>query len=147
MKGHLATNRESGYAAFSNYLRPFIKVMGEENVLIVDGENLIKDANFEFDRIVDFMGLSNEHFNFFTPDAKGFPCLHEPIKFCLNAAKGTSRKTDVTKLHPDKTEIWKKVFTPSIQNTVVSFKICPHLDEACCNKLKTRFTWAAKYFC
>ena len=81
--------RESGYAAFSMYLRPFIDVFGEDNVLILDGENMIKDPNTEWKKIIKFIGLEEEHFSFNIPDDKGFPCLAEPIKFCLNSAKGT----------------------------------------------------------
>jgi|ERR1712130_507877 len=147
MQQHWSEGRESGYAAFSNYLEPFLEVFGENNILIIDGENLIRNANWEFKRIVDFIGLDSTHFKFNIPDQKGFPCLLQPIKFCLNGAKGTSRKVDVTKVYPEKTAIWKKTFSVSIKKTIKAFKICAEVDDACCAKLNNRFTWAKKYFC
>jgi len=74
-------HRPSGYAAFSDYLEPFQTAFGDGSMLIVDGENLIKNANYEFTRIVEFIGLDATHFKFNVPNGKGFPCLQEPIKF------------------------------------------------------------------
>lgn len=95
MDAYYRRQTESGYAAFSSYLKPFQDQFGPERLLIVDGENLIKDANNEFTRIANFINLDSSHFSFNIPGGKGFPCLKEPIKFCLNSAKGTSRKIDV----------------------------------------------------
>lgn len=147
MRQHLKDGRESGYAAFSNYLAPFQKAFGEDKLLIIDGENMIKNANYEFTKIIKFIGLSSNHFSFNIPNQKGFPCLEEPIKFCLNSAKGTSRRQDVTRLYPRKTNVWRDAFEQSIKKTLLAFKICKQLDSACCSKLNHRFTWASKYFC
>ena len=63
-------NRESGYAAFSTYLKPFTDIFNEDQLLIVDGENLITNPNAEFTKIVKFIGLETDHFKFYIPEVK-----------------------------------------------------------------------------
>jgi hypothetical protein len=53
-----------------------------------DGENMISNPNYEWSKLMDFLGLQKEHFDFFVPEEKGFPCLNTPIRHCLNDAKG-----------------------------------------------------------
>ena len=35
-----------------------------------------------------------------TVEEKGFPCLDKPLPFCLNSAKGTSRKVNIFERFP-----------------------------------------------
>ena len=63
-------------------------MFSSENVYVGDGENMISNPNFEWSKLMNFLGLSDFHFNFFVPEEKGFPCLNSPIRHCLNNAKG-----------------------------------------------------------
>ena len=52
--------------------------------------------------LLDFIGEPDSKFNFKNDEHKGFSCLKEPLPFCLNPAKGNSRKEDVYDLYKAK---------------------------------------------
>ena len=73
-------------------LIPAGRLFRPENVYVGDGENMISNPNYEWGKLMDFLRLEKDYFQFFVPEEKGFPCLEMPIRHCLNAAKGIIRK-------------------------------------------------------
>ena len=58
---------------------------------LVDGALNI-ESDSEFKQLIDYFGLDSSRLKFkFNPE-KGFLCLHEPVRFCLDNRKGTTRK-------------------------------------------------------
>ena len=49
----------------------------------------------EMDLLLNFIGEPDSSFTFENDENKGFSCLKKPLPFCLNPAKGNSRKQDV----------------------------------------------------
>ena len=47
------------------------------------------------DLLLNFIGEPDSSFKFENDENKGFSCLKKPLPFCLNPAKGNSRKQDV----------------------------------------------------
>ncbi|CAG5105391.1 Oidioi.mRNA.OKI2018_I69.chr1.g2090.t1.cds [Oikopleura dioica] len=140
----------TGFEEYVLGLRPFVDEFGAENVLLLDGENLIANPNEEWSRLLEFLGLEKDSLKFYHDKEKGFPCLESPLKYCLNGAKGISRKEDVRQLYPKETEIWRKAFSPKIKELISYMKICDKIDRKCCRKLKkeaTSFSWAYEYAC
>ena len=63
---------------------------------LVDGALHIK-SDSEFKQLIDYFGLDSSRLKFkFNPE-KGFLCLHEPIRFCLDNLKGNTRKESTLK--------------------------------------------------
>ena len=81
-------------------MNPWRKVFKDDNIHYVDGENLVKNPQKEMDKILDFLEAPEQIFNFEYDEAKGFGCLKQPLPYCLNPAKGNSRKTDVYTQYP-----------------------------------------------
>ena len=52
--------------------------------------------------LLDFIGEPDSKFTFENDENKGFSCLKEPLPFCLNPAKGNSRKEDVYDIYGTK---------------------------------------------
>ena len=52
--------------------------------------------------LLDFLGEPDSKFTFENDQNKGFSCLKEPLPFCLNPAKGNSRKEDVYDIYKAK---------------------------------------------
>jgi len=141
---------ESGFASYAPYLAPYLEVFGPENVYVGDGENMISNPNYEWGKLMDFLGLQKDHFDFFVPEEKGFPCLNTPIRHCLNDAKGTSRKTPVREVYPVETAKWERTFNRSVKNLIVSLEICDAINTRCCAVLADEansFSWAHAYVC
>ena len=127
-----------------------LKIYRAENVLLLDGENLIANPNEEWSRLLEFLGLEKDSLKFYHDKEKGFPCLESPLKYCLNGAKGISRKEDVRQIYPKETAIWQEAFSPEIKELISYMKICDKIDRKCCRKLKkeaSSFSWAYEYAC
>ena len=143
---HLLNNLGNNFSP-----HPFYNIHSrDENVLLLYGENLITHPNEEWGRLLEFLGLKKDSMKFYIDEEKGFPCLEKPVKYCLNGAKGTSRKIDVRKEYPEDTAIWRKSFSPQIKEMVLFKKICSKIDSKCCRKLKdekSSFSWAYEYAC
>ena len=60
--------------------------------------------------LLDFIGESDSKFTFENDSNKGFSCLKEPLPFCLNPAKGNSRKKDVYDIYKAKGFIFFNIF-------------------------------------
>ena len=62
------------------------------------------------DLLLDFIGEPDSSFRFENDENKGFSCLQTPLPFCLNPAKGNSRKEDVYDIYKvkgsDKVIVW-----------------------------------------
>ena len=62
------------------------------------------------DLLLDFIGEPDSSFTFENDENKGFSCLKTPLPFCLNPAKGNSRKEDVYDIYKvkgsDKVIVW-----------------------------------------
>ena len=143
-------SEEPGFEEFVRGLKPFVEEFGKESVLLLDGERLISHPNEEWSRLLEFLGLEADSLRFYIDEEKGFPCLESPIKYCLNGAKGTSRKSDVREMYPEDTKIWKEAFSAKIKEMILFQKICDEIDKKCCRKLKkdgTLFGWTHEYAC
>ena len=71
------------------------KKFGHENVYVVDGESLISNPNLEFKLLLDFLQMEPRELIFQMHPETNMPCLMQPILFCLNRSKGTSRQVRV----------------------------------------------------
>ena len=66
------------------------------NIHLVDGALHIK-SDSEFKQLIDYFDLDSSRLKFeFNPE-KGFLCLHEPVRFCLDNLKGNTRKESTLK--------------------------------------------------
>ncbi|CAG5113511.1 Oidioi.mRNA.OKI2018_I69.chr2.g7615.t1.cds [Oikopleura dioica] len=144
---------ESGFASYAPYLAPYLergRLFRPENVYVGDGENMISNPNYEWGKLMDFLRIEKDYFKFFVPEEKGFPCLEMPIRHCLNAAKGTSRKTPVREVYPAQTAKWERTFTRSIKNMIIELNICESINSHCCSLLadeSNSYSWAHDYVC
>ena len=73
--------------------------------------------------LLDFIGESDSKFTFENDPNKGFSCLKEPLPFCLNPAKGNSRKEDVYDIHKAKGFIFIHNFIDMLGLTKNPFEI------------------------
>jgi len=146
MKQTLIRGGESGYASYGNYLRSFLYHFKMSELHISDGENLIKNPNEEWGAVLKFLGLKSDSLRWKTVEEKGFPCLDKPLPFCLNSAKGTSRKVNIFERFPRQTNIWSKTFEPSIRNSMNVFGYNDY-KAFCRNKTESRFEWTRRYIC
>ena len=73
-------NEVRAAADFVEIITPFEDILGKENVLILDGEVMIKEPDEIYGRILDFIGLTREGFGFEINKERGFPCLVKPAK-------------------------------------------------------------------
>ena len=76
------------------------RVFKDTNIFYMDGERMAHNAGEEMNELLDFLEVPKQQFTFENKRNKGFSCLQQPLPFCLNPAKGTSRKTDVYKTYP-----------------------------------------------
>ena len=79
--------------------------LGESNSLVqTQGSTYGHFRNFilEMNLLLDFIGGPDSKFTFENDESKGFSCLKEPLPFCLNPAKGNSRKEDVYDIYGTK---------------------------------------------
>ncbi|CAG5108214.1 Oidioi.mRNA.OKI2018_I69.chr1.g3688.t1.cds [Oikopleura dioica] len=144
------SNEARAKVEFVDVISPFQEILGEENVLILDGELAIKDPNEGYGQILDFLGLEKEGFELEIDAEKGFPCLIKPAKKCLKDTKGTSRKIDVREEYPKDTAIWTSYFKPFMESLVLHLNLCSEINEECCSKLKKEgalFSFAKYYVC
>ena len=74
------SNEARSKAEFVDIIRPFEEILGQENVLILDGEFSITHPNEGFGRILAFLGVEKEGFEFEIDEEKGFPCLVKPAR-------------------------------------------------------------------
>ena len=94
--------------------------------------------------VSEFLELETQNFIFEKIEEKGFPCLIHPIPFCLNKAKGTSRKVDIFEKYKYDTEQWGLTFKPSISDSMDIFGLNHNF---CQNQNSTRFNWTRRYIC
>ena len=87
-------------ADFFHQMAPWRRVFKDRNIFIMDGERMAQNAGEEIEKLLEFLEVPQQTFSFENQRNKGFSCLQHPLPFCLNPAKGTSRKTDVYKLYP-----------------------------------------------
>ena len=71
---------------------------GSENVYVVDGESLISNPNLEFKLLLQFLKTDSRELIFQMHQDTNMPCLMQPILFCLNRSKGTSRQVRIAGL-------------------------------------------------
>ena len=77
------------------------RVFTDSHVFIVDGERMAHNADSEMTLLLDFLQVPAQTFSFSNQPNKGFSCIQQPLPFCLNPAKGTSRKSDVYEIFPE----------------------------------------------
>ena len=87
-------------AGLSGQLAPWRRVFKDTNIFIMDGERMANDAGGEMAKLLEFLEVPEQKFTFENQRNKGFSCLQQPLPFCLNPAKGTSRKSDIYKIFP-----------------------------------------------
>ena len=75
----------------------------------------------EMKLLLDFIGESDSKFTFESHSNKGFSCLKEPLPFCLNPAKGNSRKEDVYDIYKAKGFIFFHNFYRHVRSQKKSF--------------------------
>jgi len=136
---------ESGYAAYGTYLESYLREFKREEILIVDGENMVRSPNDEWARILSFIEVTQKTFHFEVVEDKGFPCLDTPVPYCLNSSKGTSRKVDVFKHYKNHTDVWMETFRPSVMDSMKIFD--QPVTESFCSSDGLRFDWTRKYVC
>jgi hypothetical protein len=99
--------------------------------------------------LLDFIGEPDSKFTFENDQNKGFSCLKEPLPFCLNPAKGNSRKEDVYDIYKDKITV---PILNNLRNNVgknldlAGLKSFSSKEAICKNKTK-RFQWASRFIC
>jgi len=102
------------------------------------------------DRLLEFLDAPEQTFRFEYDQAKEFGCLQQPLPFCLNPAKGNSRKTDVYKEFPkiagEALNNIKKNMGSSIKILGLSTK---KEKEAICAAKPERenFQWLERFMC
>ncbi|XP_013778719.1 heparan sulfate glucosamine 3-O-sulfotransferase 1-like [Limulus polyphemus] len=76
---------------YSIYLKKWLKVFNDNQILVVSGDQLISDPFLELKQIEDFLGLKHyiKRENFYYNKTKGFFCVrNETLDKCLNDSKG-----------------------------------------------------------
>lgn len=86
---------ESPWAKYHEGLSIYEEEFGSENVYVVDGESLISNPNLEFKMLLEFLRMEPRELIFQTHPDTNMPCLMQPILFCLNRSKGTSRQVRI----------------------------------------------------
>ena len=81
---------------YSYHLRRWFELFPKEDILIVDGDLLIKKPWLVMEKVQSFLQISQflKEENFFTNPETGFYCLNAPItrdKTCMGAGKGRTR--------------------------------------------------------
>ena len=94
------TGRRGGGSDLVFSMMPWRRVFKDTNIFYMDGERMAHNAGEEIQELLDFLEVPEQKFTFENKRNKGFSCLQQPLPFCLNPAKGTSRKTDVYKTYP-----------------------------------------------
>ena len=90
-----------GLSQLRHPLAPWRRVFNDTHIFIVDGERMAHNADGEMSLLLDFLEVPTQTFSFTNQTNKGFSCLKQPLPFCLNPAKGTSRKSNVYELYPE----------------------------------------------
>ena len=80
---------ESPWATYYESLKAFSNRKMEYHV--IDGENLIRNPNYEFELLLQFLRVSTKDFEFQIVEDHRMPCLTKPFLFCLNSSKGSLR--------------------------------------------------------
>ena len=144
---HKAGNFTGG-VSLTRTMRPWRRVFEESNIFYMDGERMAHDAGGEMQLLLDFLGAPKQQFTFENQLNKGFSCLEQPLPFCLNPAKGTSRKEDVYQVFPEITsnavlhmsdEMRKNLSILGLKDYVLQSEICQ--DTA------VRFQWYKRFVC
>ncbi|XP_022257131.1 heparan sulfate glucosamine 3-O-sulfotransferase 1-like isoform X2 [Limulus polyphemus] len=76
---------------YSIYLKKWLKVFSRHQILVVNGDQLIRDPFIELQQIEDFLGLKHriKRENFYYNKTKGFFCVqNNTLNKCLNESKG-----------------------------------------------------------
>ena len=72
---------------YKSVLTPWLEVFDPSNIHLIDGSNLVKNPQMEFDLLAKFFDKPAE-LKFKFNETKGFECLSEPVPQCLEASKG-----------------------------------------------------------
>ncbi|XP_071965907.1 heparan sulfate glucosamine 3-O-sulfotransferase 6-like [Antedon mediterranea] len=104
---------------YAKHIRNWLKVFPLEQILFVNGENLIKNPHEELIRVQTFLGLDiviDESY-FYHNETKGFPCLKKKDGFdtskCLGKTKGRKHpeiRPDILRKMYEFYEPWNKKF-------------------------------------
>ena len=129
-------------------MRPWRRVFEEPNIFYMDGERMAHDAGGEIQLLLDFLGAPKQLFSFENQRNKGFSCLQQPLPFCLNPAKGTSRKEDVYEVFPKITRNAVNHMGDEMNKNLplIGFKDYEAQSEICQDTVD-RFHWYKRFVC
>jgi hypothetical protein len=136
------------WTALKLRLRPWFRVFKDENIHYVDGENMLHNADVEMSTVLNFIEAPVHTYSFEQQKNKGFSCLRQPLPFCLNPAKGTSRKRDVYKDYPAITKKLIRVMKKPLEENVeyFGFKTVEQKFQIC-EGTASRFQWTKRFIC
>ena len=137
------------YANFSTTLQPYFQTFWRKRFHFIDGQALLENPEWEFRLIEKFFELKPE-LNFEFNKTKGFPCLKEPVPFCLGKNKGRTRgslKSLNRKIDDAIIEKLSGHFSNEMKKTFHVVHPGKHMKHFCASPLSYRFSWLAKYVC
>lgn len=138
-----------GLSQLRYLLAPWRRVFNDTHIFIVDGERMAHNADGEMSLLLDFLEVPTQTFSFTNQTNKGFSCLKQPLPFCLNPAKGTSRKSNVYELYPDITERARNVIKDGMHGNVALLGTGDYKKQHTdiCTGVSERFEWYKPFVC
>jgi len=146
-----ATKKNSRRTGFrlSEELAPWRRVFDDSQIFIVDGERMAHDAENEMARLLEFLEVPAQTFSFNNQPDKGFSCLQQPLPYCLNPAKGTSRKSSVYETFPNISKVALKGTKKemSCNLPLLGFSNFAEQRDFCRRNTSERFDWYRPFVC
>lgn len=137
-------------SAYDFIISKAFEIIGEDNVHLVDGVNVVENPKDEFSKLLRFLG-ADDSIDFRFQNEKGFYCLSKPLDYCLGNDKGRTRATEKNDGGPKNHVIYdpfdaKNSYSPSMLSLYKKVNDC-NSQTSCCEKSTGRMKWMKNYFC
>jgi len=114
----------------------------------MDGERMANDAGGEMAKLLEFLEVPEQKFTFENQRNKGFSCLQQPLPFCLNPAKGTSRKSDIYKIFPHIARNALNHMKDEMRHNLPLLGFADYEEQVdICLGVADRFKWYKRFVC